>query len=208
VGLDFLCCNMVVPPPRPAFFNRIRYDLELHMKSGQQPVALITGGSAGLGWAIAETMMRNGYRVVIVGRDESRMKEACQRCSSPAGSLDWYQCDVTQAAEVNRMMATIVQRHRRLDVLLNCVGTSDRGLIQNLSVERLETLMRQNVITALLCSQAAIPFLEQSCGSIVNIGWLCHRQTRAGRDDSADAIRAATTRDPCRFDQPWSYSSR
>ncbi len=59
-----------------------------------------------------------------------------------------------------------------MDVLVNCVGGSDRGLAENLTSERLIELVQQNVVTALLCSQAALEMLQQSGGTIVNVGSL------------------------------------
>lgn len=143
------------------------------MNSDQRPVALITGGSAGLGAVIAETMVANGYRVMIVGRDEDRLKEACARLA--ADSSQWCRCDVTDADDIANAMDQVHRCYGRLDALINCVGTSDRGLIENLTVERLENLLHQNVFSTLLCSQAAIPLLEQSQGVIVNIGSLASK---------------------------------
>jgi NAD(P)-dependent dehydrogenase (short-subunit alcohol dehydrogenase family) len=84
-------------------------------------------------------------------------------------------CDLTDPEQVSQMFQSVQRRFGRLDVLVNCVGASDRGLIENLSLDKLDDLFRRNVHTALLCSQTAIPLLEASRGVIVNIGSLASK---------------------------------
>jgi hypothetical protein len=141
-----------------------------------QRVALVTGGSAGLGFEIARALLADGFRVVIVGRDSQRLDQACQRLSGGGPAVvEGQTCELTDARDVARLFSAVGQRFGRLDALVNCVGTSDRGLIERLSAERLEYLFRQNVLTALFCAQAAIPLLEASGGGIVNIGSLASK---------------------------------
>jgi len=143
------------------------------MVQEEYPVALVTGGSAGLGLVIVQALLNRGYRVVVVGRDETRLSAAVANLDcAEASRIETQQCDVTCEAEVERLFAVIESSLGRLDVLVNCVGTSDRGLIENLSVENAERLFRQNVIPALLCSQYGLRLLEQNRGTIVNIGSL------------------------------------
>ena len=146
------------------------------MDSDERPVALVTGGSAGLGMVIAETLLARGYDVMIVGRDAERLNLAVDRLSAAVnGTVASYQCDLTSSNDVDGLLVGVQQRFGRLDALINCVGASDRGLIENLAPERLENLLRQNVLTALLCSQGALPLLESSGGVIVNIGSLASK---------------------------------
>jgi NAD(P)-dependent dehydrogenase (short-subunit alcohol dehydrogenase family) len=129
------------------------------------PVALVTGGSAGLGWVITQQLVQRGYRVVVVGRDQSRLDQAAQDFGT---AVLVKKCDVTVATEI----AEVVSQLDRLDALINCVGLSDRGLIAELRPERMQQLLDQNVLSALLCCQACLPLLKQSRGTIVNIGSL------------------------------------
>lgn len=140
-----------------------------------RPVALVTGGSAGLGFVIASELLNRGYDVTIVGRDVARLETARNSLvgqTASNGEVFSLRCDLTSADDIGCLLGDFRERFGRLDVLVNCIGTSDRGLIENLSAERLEFLFRQNVLTALLCSQASIPLLEESKGTIVNIGSL------------------------------------
>lgn len=153
------------------------------MPSDPLPVAIVTGASAGLGLHIAETLLRQGYRVVIVGRDAGRLAAAMDRIVSSdtetsdglADRVASHRGDVSDAAEVDVLMKFVDQRFGRLDVLVNAVGESDRGWIESLSQQRLDELIRQNVVTAMLCSQAAIERLEKTGGVIVNIGSLASK---------------------------------
>jgi short-subunit dehydrogenase len=138
------------------------------MKSDSRPVALITGGSAGLGLVVAKTLISRGYQVVIVGRDQTRLDDACDQLGSNATGR---KCDVTNATEI----ASIMDELPRLDALINCVGSSDRGLIEDLDPSRMQQLLDQNVLSTLLCSQGALPMLKESRGAIVNIGSLASK---------------------------------
>lgn len=140
------------------------------------PVAVITGGSAGLGVAIAEAFLADGFQVVIVGRDQLRLEQTLNELMSVArGSAShpcWLVADVCQQESVRRLFADVQLRFGRLDVLVNCVGMSDRGRVEDLSGERVHDLIDANVVSALFCSQAALPLLRQSRGVVVNIGSL------------------------------------
>lgn len=146
------------------------------MDSDIRPVALVTGGSAGLGLVIAKTFLARGYRVAIVGRDPERLAAAAESLTGSEGDSILTQAgDLTSTTDIERFIAAIDQRWHRLDALVNCVGASDRGLIENLDLDSLDRLWRQNVATALLCSQACLPMLESSSGTIVNIGSLASK---------------------------------
>lgn len=79
---------------------------------------------------------------------------------------------MADAVDCDRIAGLISDQFGQLDVLVNCIGASDRGLACELSADRLRELFDQNVITTLLCCQAMLPLLEASRGSVVNIGSL------------------------------------
>ena len=148
--------------------------MEHNRTSGSQSlVALVTGGSAGLGFLIAQTLLRQGYRVVITGRNEERLSEAVAKLDLVAkGFVVSQKADVTAPSDVELLFNQVLTNQGGLDVLVNCVGQSDRGLIESLTADRLKQLFDQNVISTLLCCQASIPMLEKSSGVIINIGSL------------------------------------
>lgn len=150
--------------------------------------AVVTGGSSGLGLVIAAALLRAGYRVALIGRDRERLTQAIEHLrvnpgvgatarrllegSPPHDTLFGVVADVTDPASVREGFDEIERRWSRMDVLINCVGQSDRGRVEALTPERLRALFDVNVTSALLCSQAALPMLRESRGTVVNIGSL------------------------------------
>jgi NAD(P)-dependent dehydrogenase (short-subunit alcohol dehydrogenase family) len=167
-SVAFLLLDSVVDPMNPRAFSS--------NKEVRAPLAVITGGSAGLGAAIVEAFLAEGFAVVIVGRDQLRLEQAFDKLAladkGSEGRACWLVADVCQRESVDRLFADVQLRFGRLDVLVNCVGTSDRGRVEDLSGHRVHELIETNVVSALLCSQAALPLLRQSGGVIVNIGSL------------------------------------
>ncbi len=146
------------------------------MSFNSLPVALVTGGSAGLGLVVAETFLQNGYRVMIIGRDQQRLDAATNRLeSASSNAVASISADLASLSEAQRVAQAVETKFQRLDVLVNCVGLSDRGLIEQLDCGTLEDLFRQNVTTTLHCCQASLPMLEKSGGVIVNIGSLASK---------------------------------
>lgn len=140
---------------------------------------MVTGGSAGLGLVIAETLLGARYDVIILGRDAERLADAGQRLAPTARAagvrVQERVADVTCEASVAAAFATVQADFGRLNVLVNCVGQSDRGRTESLSRERLIELVDANVTSALVCSQAALPMLKDTRGVIVNIGSLASK---------------------------------
>lgn len=147
------------------------------MSHPNTPVALITGGTAGLGLILARHFLQAGYHVVITARDQDRLTHVAGELGDafPTRKVVGVAADVTNAQACEHLAKEISHQLQRLDTLVNCVGTSDRGLLKELSAERLRELFDQNVVGTLVCSQAMIPLLEQSRGSIVNVGSLAGR---------------------------------
>jgi NAD(P)-dependent dehydrogenase (short-subunit alcohol dehydrogenase family) len=142
-------------------------------RTNDQPVALITGGSSGLGLIIAATFADAGYQVILVGRSSERLAEAKRQLGNrPGATAITLRGDMSRQSDCIKVADHVRHQPGRLDVLVNCIGSSDRGLAMELSAERLRELIDQNVTPTLLCCQALLPLLESSRGSIVNIGSL------------------------------------
>jgi len=134
---------------------------------------LVSGGSAGLGLEIAKVFAAADDDVVLVGRSAERLEQAAaqvtRRDGTPATALV---ADVTRQTDCLRLAEEVRQRFGQLHALINCVGASDRGRVQELTASRVHELIDVNVVAALQCSNAMLPLLEASHGSIVNIGSL------------------------------------
>jgi 3-oxoacyl-[acyl-carrier protein] reductase len=128
-------------------------------------VALITGGSSGIGRAIAQSLAASGARVAITGRDQRRLTEAARQLGAHA-----IQADVAVEADVERTYRDVLQQFGDLDILVNNAGT---GVFKNLvDFERkeFEAVFATNVTGAMLMArEAAKHFVKRQRGNIVNI---------------------------------------
>lgn len=135
-------------------------------------VALVTGGSQGLGLAIARALVAAGAHVVITARDQQRLSAAADSLSTLDRKCGWLPADVTQQDQVEALIAQTVQMHSRLDLLVNCAGKSTRGEIASTSADEFRELLELNFLSAARCTQVALPHLLKARGHVVQIGSL------------------------------------
>jgi uncharacterized protein len=135
-------------------------------------VALITGGSKGLGLAIAQACMAVGGKVVITARDQEQLAAAAQSLSTSDRKCGWLPCDVTQDDQVAAVVTEVIRLHGRLDLLVNCAGKSDRGDIGATSAEEFSELIELNFLSAVRTTRICLPHLLKTRGHVVHIGSL------------------------------------
>jgi len=131
----------------------------------QGAVALVTGGSEGIGKAIARALKKEGSLVTITGRRGDRLEGA-------AGELgvEAIQGDVGNEDDARRSVAEVVARHGRLDLLVNNAGTGYFAPLVDADLGRFEAVYRTNVFGAfLMAREAARQFVKQQSGHLVNI---------------------------------------
>lgn len=128
-------------------------------------VALVTGGSSGIGRAIAKALLESGARVAITGRDQKRLTEAARELGAYP-----IHADVSVEADVERTYGELIQEFGDLDILVNNAGV---GVFKNLvdfSLEEFESVFATNVTGAMLMArEAAKHFVMKQRGNIVNI---------------------------------------
>jgi 3-oxoacyl-[acyl-carrier protein] reductase len=128
-------------------------------------VALITGGSEGIGKAIAKALKAEGSKVTITGRRKNVLEGA-------AGDLgvDAIQGDVGKEADAKRAVSEVVAKHGRLDILVNNAGVGSFAPLVESELADLEKVYRTNVFGAfLMAREAARQFVKQKSGHLVNI---------------------------------------
>lgn len=145
------------------------------MSYWQGKVALITGGSAGLGFAIAETLGGLGASVMLAARDDERLQSVVGRLQAQGFSAAGIATDVTDSAQVEALVAGTIGEYGRLDLLVNNVGRSTRGNVLDTSPEEFRDLMELNFLSVVRCTQSAMPHVMESRGHIVNIGSLASK---------------------------------
>jgi 3-oxoacyl-[acyl-carrier protein] reductase len=128
--------------------------------------ALVTGGSSGIGLAIAKTLVEAGARVAITGRDKKRLASA----SNAIGAHPIH-ADVAQEADVVRTYAELLRAFDHLDILVNNAGIGVITPLVEMDLDSFERVFATNVRGAMLMArEAAKHFIERKSGHIVNIG--------------------------------------
>jgi 3-oxoacyl-[acyl-carrier protein] reductase len=126
---------------------------------------LITGGSSGIGRAIAKTLSEAGARIAITGRDERRLAEA-----AAALNVLPIRADVRTEADVERTYGEVLSKFGHLDVLINNAGSGIFKTLVEMDKEEFESVFATNVTGAMLMArEAAKHFIERKRGNIVNI---------------------------------------
>jgi uncharacterized protein len=104
-------------------------------------IAVITGASSGIGEATARELARRGWRPVLVARRRDRLETLAAELGG-----EFEVCDVSERADVDRAAAAILQRHERIDLLVNNAGIPGRGTFLSLDPERIEAVLRTNYL--------------------------------------------------------------
>jgi 3-oxoacyl-[acyl-carrier protein] reductase len=128
--------------------------------------ALITGGSSGIGLAIAHSLSRAGTRVAITGRDRKRLDEAARSTGAHA-----IRADVSNEEDVKRSYREFFEAFGHLDILVNSAGFGLRRALVEMDRARFDAVFQTNVTgTMLMSREAAKHFIERQSGNIVNLG--------------------------------------
>jgi 3-oxoacyl-[acyl-carrier protein] reductase len=153
------------------------------MGNSRDRVALVTGGSRGIGRAVVEALLGRGDRVWFTGLDRARVEaveaELSQRYPPPlvAGRM----CDVRRWSAVETLVAEIVATDGRLDVLVNNAGIGLFGPADEMAPDDFRAVIETNLIGAFHCIRAAAPLMvEQTSGWIFNIASLAAKNPFAG----------------------------
>ena len=144
--------------------------------------AVVTGSSKGIGYAIAEAMVRAGADVVVSARAEREVADAAERLSALGGGRALgVPCDVRDYDQVRALIQSAVDGFGGLDVLVNNAGVGGFGAMPDLAPELFRTILETNLFGVFYASREAIPHLrERGGGWIINIGSLAGKNPFAG----------------------------
>src|SRR6476660_3997943 len=112
-------------------------------------VAVITGGSSGIGAALARDLTRAGWRCVLVARGEERLRELAEEIGAEAEV-----CDVGDRAAVDALAGRVTERHPRIKLLVNNAGIPARSDFISGDPERIENVIRVNYLGSVWCLRA------------------------------------------------------
>ena len=135
-------------------------------------VALVTGGTKGLGKAMAEGLAEAGANVAILSRNANQAAEVAQSIADATGKkVKGYSCDVTVPEQVDALVASVLAEFGQVDILINNAGINTRGAIDELTLEQFLEVQNINVNGPwLLCRALAGHFKERRYGRVINIG--------------------------------------
>jgi 3-oxoacyl-[acyl-carrier protein] reductase len=153
------------------------------------PVAIITGGTRGIGLAIAHRLAKDGYDLVLSYRGDEEVAAAAKQEIEPYGHrLLVVASDVSQPDDAGTLIETTINEFGKLDALINNAGITRDTLIMRMSEDDWDAVLSTNLKGAFLCSKAALrPMLRQRSGRIVNLTSVVGLVGNAGQANYAAA---------------------
>ncbi|TNJ65974.1 glucose 1-dehydrogenase [Paenibacillus hemerocallicola] len=136
----------------------------------QGRTALVTGGSKGIGFGMASALIRAGAKVAIAGRNQTDGVQAARQLCEHGGEAHFFQADVTDKAQVDRMVRSVAERFGRIDILVNNAGMNIRKPLLEVEESDWDAVMSTNLKGIFLVGQSVVKQMAaQNSGSIVNV---------------------------------------
>ena len=139
------------------------------MQNLKDKVVIITGGSSGIGYALANEFGRLGAKIVISARNGAKLDSALAALISVGIDAIAIQADVSQESECSNLVEKAIAHFHRIDILVNNAGISMRAAFKNTDLAVLRQLMNVNFWGTVYCTKYALPWLLESRGSVVGI---------------------------------------
>jgi NAD(P)-dependent dehydrogenase (short-subunit alcohol dehydrogenase family) len=133
-------------------------------------IAVVTGGTIGIGAAIGRLFALEGARVALIGRDGARGEKTCQSIRSKGGDCKFYVADVSKADQVARVAAQILREYMKVDILVNNAGIWRPGRVVDLDEETWDSVLDTNLKGMFLVSRHFLPgMMERKEGVVINV---------------------------------------
>jgi len=144
--------------------------------------ALVTGGTKGIGLAIAQALLDQGARVFICARNRDEVDQTVRELGERYGGRAYgARCDLRDAQQVKAMFKLAVDDMGGLDILVNNAGVGSHSSVENMEQGEWQRTIETNLSGVFYCSHEAIPLMKQRGGGyIINIGSLAGKQAFAG----------------------------
>jgi 3-oxoacyl-[acyl-carrier protein] reductase len=141
--------------------------MELGLKG---KVAVVTGGTEGIGKATAIRLAKEGAKVAICARNQDRLDRTAAEITKAGGDALAVAADVSKAPDIEKLMAGVIARFGRIDILVNNAGTSIRGKFLEVDDQTWSRDLELKLFGAIRCSRIALPHMKkQGGGRIINI---------------------------------------
>ena len=150
------------------------------MESIEGRVAVVTGGTRGIGRAIVEALLAEGAAVALCGAKQAGIDQALRQLQ-PAERVFARVADVSNEEEVHRFISEVVGRFGTIDILINSAGVGAFALLAEITPAMWAELIGVNLTGVFYCCRAVLPILQASgCGDIVNVSSLAGSNAFAG----------------------------
>lgn len=145
-------------------------------------VALITGGSKGLGKAMALALGGAGVRLALVSRTQSQLHTVAKQARARGSDAEVFQADVSDEKQVSQLEKAVISRFGRIQILINNAGVNIRKPLVDLSVQEWREVLDTNLTGAFLMCRAFVPHMKgQGYGRIINVTSIMSHVAIAGR---------------------------
>ena len=132
-------------------------------------LALVTGASGGIGGAISTALAKHSARLILMGRDGTKLLACEKELRSSTSSLETCVCDLTKPEQIDEACAHISDKYGRLDILVHCAGVIEHGSLADAPLASMDLQYAANVRGPLLLTQRLLPLLKKPMGQIVFI---------------------------------------
>jgi NAD(P)-dependent dehydrogenase (short-subunit alcohol dehydrogenase family) len=134
------------------------------MEAGVEKAALVTGGSSGIGLAIARALREDGYALTLAARTREKVEAAAVELGAFA-----VPADVLEEKDCQRLVAAHAEQHGRLDVLVNSAGIGIAGTLEETTAKQWDLQHGVNLRGLFLVTRAALPLLKETHGHVINL---------------------------------------
>ena len=133
-------------------------------------VAIVTGGTRGIGLEIVRTYLENGSKVALLGSREETVNKAINLLKEENNNYEviGFSPNLTTEEEIKEVFDKVNSIYGKIDILVNNAGVSSSTALSEYSMEEINNIMDLNIKSVFMCSKVAVPYLEQTKGTIIN----------------------------------------
>ena len=150
--------------------NGFRKPIKKVNTNSESKVVLITGASSGIGEATARVLARKGYRLVIGARRTERLEALAKQLNEEGGNVEFTSLDVTDLDDVRAFAGFALEKHGRIDVIVNNAGVMPLSPLEALKIDEWNQMIDVNIRGVLHGIAAALPVMKkQGSGQVINV---------------------------------------
>lgn len=154
------------------------------MKLLEGKKAIITGGSDGIGYAIAKSFAENGADILLIGRNKNKLNEALKDLSKYGVRIEIVSHDLSKSEKLQELTSMIIGAFHDIDILVNNAGEAEFVSFKDVDIKNFDHLFDLNVKSPFFLTQGLLPALKQNKGSIINISSFHAQRTLPGYPSS------------------------